>query len=397
MLDRRTLIQAAIATAALGPRLAFAKADTDRRLLVVLLRGAADGLSWVAPYGDPSYASLRGQLAIGAPGSTDGAHKIDGLFGLHPAFDWLAQRFAAGDALAVHAVASPYRERSHFDGQDALENGTATALGKRDGWLNRAIAPLGGALGDETAIAIGTTTPLLLRGDTRVANWAPSRLPGVDDDTLARLARLYENDEFLHARLAQAMESQAIAEDAGNMDGKRRRGVAQQQFRQTLGQAAKFLTAENGPRIAVVDSGGWDTHANQGAATGGLANRFRGLDAGLAEFHKGMGGAWGDTAVLIMTEFGRTVRVNGTRGTDHGTAGAAVLVGGSVRGGRVIADWPGLAAGALYQDRDLYPTMDLRSLCKATLIEHLELDAAHIDREVFPDATPVPLLEGLFV
>ncbi|MEO1321046.1 MAG: DUF1501 domain-containing protein, partial [Pseudomonadota bacterium] len=132
-------------------------------------------------------------------------------------------------------------------------------------------------------------------------------------------------------------------------------------------------------------------------ATGGLANRFRGLDGALAEFQKGMGGAWGDTAVLIMTEFGRTVRVNGTRGTDHGTAGAAELVGGSVRGGRVIADWPGLATGTLYQDRDLYPTMDLRSLCKATLIEHLELDAAHIDREVFPDATPVPLLEGLFV
>ncbi|MEM7452663.1 MAG: DUF1501 domain-containing protein [Pseudomonadota bacterium] len=396
MLDRRTLIQAAIATAALGPRLAFAKADTDKRLLVVLLRGAADGLSWVPPYGDPNYASLRGQLAIGAPGSSDGVHKIDGMFGLHPAFDWLAQRFSAGDALAVHAVASPYRERSHFDGQDALENGTATALGKRDGWLNRAIAPLGGALGNETAIAIGTTTPLLLRGNTRVANWAPSRLPGVDNDTLARLARLYESDEFLHARLAQAMESQAIAEDAGNMDGKRRRGNAQQQFRQTLGQAAKFLTAENGPRIAVVDSGGWDTHANQGAATGGLANRFRGLDAALAEFHKGMGNAWRDTAVLVMTEFGRTVRVNGTRGTDHGTAGAAVLVGGGVRGGRVIADWPGLATGALYQDRDLYPSTDLRSLCKATLIEHLKIDAAHVDRRVFPDTTPIPVLEGLF-
>ena len=180
------------------------------------------------------------------------------------------------------------------------------------------------------------------------------------------------------------------------MDGKARRGNAQQQFRQTLGQAAKFLTAENGPRIAVVDSGGWDTHANQGAATGGLANRFRGLDAALAEFHKGMGDAWRDTAVLVMTEFGRTVRVNGTRGTDHGTAGAAVLVGGRVRGGRVIADWPGLAAGALYQERDLYPTTDLRSLCKATLIEHLKLDAAHIDRTVFPDTTPVPVLEGLF-
>lgn len=395
MLTRRTLLQAGIAAAALGPRLALAAADTDKRLLVVLLRGAADGLHWFPPYGDPAYASLRGQLAVPSPAATDGAHKIDGMFGLHPAFDWLAQRFAAGDALSVHAAASPYRERSHFDGQDALENGTATALGRRDGWLNRALAPLGGALGNEAAIAIGSTTPLILRGEASVANWAPSRLPGVDDDILQRLARLYEKDEFLRMRLQQAMESQAIAEGAGTM-GKGRRGNAQQQFRQTLEQAARFLTAEDGPRIAVVDSGGWDTHANQGGTTGQLANRFRGLDAGLAAFHGAMGETWGDTAVLVMTEFGRTVRVNGTRGTDHGTGSAALLAGGAVRGGRVVTDWPGLAASALYQQRDLMATTDLRALCKAVLVDHLGLDAAYIERVVFPDSGQARLLEGLF-
>ncbi|MEL7535887.1 MAG: DUF1501 domain-containing protein [Pseudomonadota bacterium] len=394
MLSRRRLLQSTLATCAIGPGLSLANAATDRRFLMLILRGAADGLALLPPYAEPGYAKLRGELAIAAPGRSDGAHKIDGTFGLHPAFDWLAQRFADGQALGVHAVASPYRERSHFDGQDALENGTATALGRRDGWLNRAIAPLGGKLGDEVAIALGTSTPLILRGDQSVANWAPSRLPGADDDTLARLARLYEKDEFLHMRLAQAMQSQAIADDAGTMST-RRRGNAQAQFRQTMIQAGNFLATEDGPRIAVVDSGGWDTHANQGGANGGLANRFRGLDQGLAAFQSTLGDAWQSALILVVTEFGRTVRVNGTRGTDHGTAGAALLVGGNVDGGRVIADWPGLNESALYQGRDLYPTTDLRALCKGVVTEHLGLDPAIVDRSVFPDSGNVKPLTGL--
>ncbi len=395
MLNRRQLVTTAVAASALGPHLSFARAATDKRLLVVILRGAADGLSLAPPWGDPRYSAVRGQLAIAAPGNTDGAHKIDGLFGLHPAFSWLADRLGDESALIVHAAASPYRDRSHFDGQDALENGTATALGRKDGWLNRALKPLGGGLGSERAIALGTTTPLILRGPQSVANWAPSRLPGADDDTLARLARLYSDDAFLSTRLAQAMQSQAIAEGAGNMDAKRR-GGALARMRQTLVEAARFLTAPDGPRIAVVDVGGWDTHANQGGATGALANRFAGLDAALGAFHDGMQRDWQDTAVLVMTEFGRTVAVNGTRGTDHGTASAAVLVGGGVAGGRVLADWPGLAESSLYQQRDLYPTTDLRSLCKTVLIEHLGLDAAYVDARVFPDSKKAKPLARLF-
>lgn len=393
MLSRRHFLMSS-AVAVLAPGLGLAQADTDRRLLVVLLRGAVDGLALLPPYGDGRYAGLRGALAIDAPGGEAGAVKIDGLFGLHPACDWLAGRFTAGEALAVHAVASPYRERSHFDGQDALENGTATAQGRRDGWLNRALVPLGGGFGDETAIALGSSLPLILRGGQAVASWAPSRLPGADDDTLARLARLYADDEFLHARLAQAVETQAIADGAGTMD-ERRRGNPQAQLKQTLGQAARFLAADDGPRIAVVDAGGWDTHANQGAATGQLANRFRGLDAGLAAFRDGLGALWADTAVLVMTEFGRTVKVNGTRGTDHGTGTAALLVGGAVNGGRVIADWPGLDARSLYQQRDLYPTTDLRALAKGVLIDHLGLDAAYVEREVFPGSERASPLGGL--
>ncbi|MEM1264297.1 MAG: DUF1501 domain-containing protein [Pseudomonadota bacterium] len=395
MLSRRTLVQSSLAGAALLPGLGLAAADTDKRLLVVILRGAMDGLSLLVPYGDSHYARARGELAIAAPRASDGATAIDGQFALHPALPWLAKRFEAGDALGVHAVASPYRERSHFDGQDALENGTSTALGSKDGWLNRAIAPLGGSLGNETAIALGSTTPLILRGSQSVSNWAPSRLPGADDDTLERLTRLYANDEFLSARLTQAMESQAIADASGGMD-ERRRGGRDRRLQQTFEQAAAFLTAPNGARIAVVESTGWDTHANQGGATGALARGFQALDNGLAAFHRSMATRWDDTAVVVITEFGRTVNVNGTRGTDHGTASAALLVGGSVRGGRVIADWPGLAPSALYQGRDLAPTTDLRSLTKAVLIEHLNLDAAFVEATVFPDSRQALPLGRLF-
>ncbi len=159
--------------------------------------------------------------------------------------------------------------------------------------------------------------------------------------------------------------------------------------------AARFLAAADGPRIAVIEASGWDTHANQGAETGQLANRLAGLDAGVAKLRTGLGEAWEDTVVAIVTEFGRTVRVNGTRGTDHGTAGAAILVGGAVRGGRVLADWPGLAPRALHEGRDLRPTTDLRALFKAVLAEHLGLDTGFIDREVFPGSGAARRLDGL--
>lgn len=402
MLNRRRLmagaVTSALTAAALGPRLSLAKADTERRLLVVVLRGAADGMALVPPLGEPGYAKLRGQLAIPATGSEHGAHRLDGLFGLHPACNWLAERYQAKQALMVHAVASPYRARSHFDGQDALENGTATALGLRDGWLNRALsgtAPQAQKAGRESAIALGSTIPLLLRGEQLVANWAPSELPAIGDDTLRRLASRYAEDEFLSERLSRALAAQALADGAGN--GKARViASARKQLVETLGQAARFLSATEGPRIAVVEIGGWDTHANQGAAEGSLANQFASLDDGLRTFQQSLGSVWASTAVLVVTEFGRTVRVNGTSGTDHGTGGVALLIGGGVAGGRVLADWPGLAERALYQGRDLMPTTDLRALSKAVLIEHLRLDAAFVDARVFPDSGRVAPLGGLF-
>jgi uncharacterized protein (DUF1501 family) len=348
------------------------------------LRGAADGLAIAAPYGDAHYASMRGELALQPPGGEQGLLKLDGLFGLHPSLAATHESFRAGDALIVHAVASPYRERSHFDGQDLLENGASRVAALRDGWLNRALAPIGGR--STHAIALAQNTPLVLRGDNAVTSWAPSRLPDADDSTLRRLQDLYADDDFFASRLEQALTSQDIASGMGDVDNQRRRGNEAQQFGELMSAAARFLTAVDGPNIAVVELGGWDTHANQGTTQGSLANRLAALDRGIANLRDGLGSAWENSVVAVVTEFGRTVRVNGTRGTDHGTATAAILAGGAVKGGKVLADWPGLATKDLFEGRDLRPTIDIRSLFKSVLLEHLRVPTGFVEDTVFPDS-----------
>lgn len=376
------------------PSVCFSRADTEARLVLVILRGAVDGLAVAAPYGDGNYGGVRGELGIGKPGADDGLLKLDGLFGLHPSLAQTCDMFRNKEALVMHAVASPYRERSHFDGQDVLENGSSGVHAVRDGWLNRAIGPLGGSLGTECAIALAQNTPLVLRGDNSVTTWAPSQLPDANEDTLRRIEQLYATDEFFATRFRQAIESQDIA---GAMSGMhtRQRNNELQQWKSIAGAAAKFLTASNGPQIAVLETGGWDTHANQGAANGYLANRLAALDEALAAMRTGLGAMWSKTVVAIVTEFGRTVRVNGTRGTDHGTAGVALLLGGAVAGGRVVADWPGLGPADLYQGRDLKPTSDLRSMFKGVLAGHLGLDEGFIETTVFPDSRVAKPLHGL--
>ncbi len=394
MLSRRVLLRNIGLGTALGaiPGLSFARADTDARLVLVILRGAADGLALVPPYGEGKYKSLRGELAIAAPGRDDGLHKLDGMFGLHPVMANTYDLYKDKQALVVHAISSPYRERSHFDGQDVLENGATSVGMARDGWLNRALDPLGGSLGNEVAIAMAQNTPLVLRGQNSVTSWAPSQLPDADADTLRRIEMLYAEDPFFATRLTQALASQKIA---GDMGSQRMRRNDAAQTKAMMQAAAKFLTAGDAPQIAVIESGGWDTHANQGAASGSLANKFAALDEGLAELHHGMASDWSHTVVIVVTEFGRTVKVNGTRGTDHGTATAALMLGGAINGGRVVADWPGLSTGNLYEGRDLYPTTDIRSLFKSVLAEHLLLPEAFIEREVFPDSASAPPLPGL--
>jgi uncharacterized protein (DUF1501 family) len=295
----------------------------------------------------------------------------------------------------LHAVATPYRERSHFDGQMVLENG-GTAAGLRDGWLNRALGAFAGGKHD-VAIALADNVPLVLRGPESVTSWSPSRLPDAADDTLERVAELYANDALLSSRLRDALAMRDMAGDSAQGGGAARgagfRGDAQ--IGPLVSAAARFLKADDGPRIAVFEAGGWDTHANQGAEQGQLALRLGGLDGAVAALKRDLGAVWNETALLIVTEFGRTVAANGTRGTDHGTGGCAFLAGGAVKGGRVIADWPGLGERDLFEGRDLKPTTDLRAVFKGVLRDHLGVSAETLDAAVFPDSRAVPAVEGL--
>lgn len=395
MISRREFVKhigAGTAIAA-APGLALAAADTDARLVLVILRGAVDGLALAAPYGDRHYRTVRGELALTEPGASDGLLDLDGYFGLHPRLRHLHGMFTAGDASIVHAVASPYRERSHFDGQDVLETGGSAVGTPRTGWLNRALMPLSGNDTGEVAIALAQNTPFVLRGPQSVTSWAPSRLPDADTDLVERLRLIYADDAFFAERLEQAVQTQRIAEGAGSMAARRPRG--KEQLLSNLETAGKFLEAGNGPRIAVVEANGWDTHANQGAAHGVLANRFGALDEGLEQLHSTLGDAWQQTAVVVVTEFGRTVRVNGTRGTDHGTASAAIVAGGAVKGGQVVSRWPGIGSGDLFDDRDLAPTLDIRSVFKAILIEHMGLVDSFVERDVFPESRAAAPLQVL--
>ncbi|MGH8699420.1 MAG: DUF1501 domain-containing protein, partial [Burkholderiales bacterium] len=297
--------------------------------------------------------------------------------------------YEAGELAVLHAAASPYRERSHFDAQNLLENGTAKPFGREAGWLNVALAESAGAGG----LALGPSVPLLLRGPAKVGSWSPSLLPAPDPDLLERLAVLYRNDPLLGEAFVAAREAEGVM---AGQDGKRGLRGGPQAAVQLAKAAGTFLTKRDGPRVATIDFGGWDTHANQVGEFSPLTRNLRLLDRGVATLKSSLGPAWKETAVLIVTEFGRTVAINGSRGTDHGTAGVAFAVGGAVRGGRVIADWPGLSDAALREGRDLKPTLDLRALFKAALVAQLGLGEAALETKVFPDSRSVPPLAGLF-
>src|SRR6516225_557818 len=365
--------------ALLGTRVALAHAEPGAaRFVLVIMRGALDGLAAVPPLGDRDYPELRREFALHASGESGAALPLDGFFGLHPALNFLQQCYAARELIVLHALASPYRERSHFDGQDVLENGSPRPHALQTGWLNRALGNAPRPAAREAGVALGQSVPLVMRGPAAVTSWSRSKLTGLDDDTLARITDLYAGDALLATRLADALAADAMAVDEGGeaaaMMGEApasRPARGNARYAEVVRAAAGFLRREDGPKVAVFDTSGWDTHANEGGAQGQLAGRLGELDAGLAALHQELGAAWQHTAVLLVTEFGRTAAINGTRGTDHGTATAAFLVGGAVAGGRVIAEWPGLSSRALYQGRDLAPTLDLRSVLKGVLDEHL--------------------------
>jgi uncharacterized protein (DUF1501 family) len=398
---RRFLLRAgALAASAAIPNALFARTGGTSRLVVVILRGALDGLAAVPPYGDPAYASLHRELAIAPPGSADGALALNSTFGLHPAFSYLHERFSAGELVVFDAVASPYRDRSHFDGQNVLENGLAKPIGTADGWLNRALAALPRNSGRpaDRAVAISQNVPLILRGEAAVISKSPQATPDVDEDLLARLADLYSKDDWFSARLSEAVQTEKMMDgsaDGAVMDKAAVRAGYPDRTGAVARMAAELMRSDGGPEIAVIEASGWDTHANQGGAKGILATRLAGLDKALKTLADGLGPLWPQTAVLVVTEFGRTAAINGTRGTDHGTGGCAFLLGGAVRGGQVIADWPGLGPKALLDNRDLNPTLDLRSVFKAVLDEHMHVDANTLAKRVFPDSSGARPLQGL--
>ena len=379
------------------PRLAQAE-DRDPRFLVIVLRGALDGLATVVPVGDPNWVRLRGNDALLTSGET-AALPLDNFFALNPAMPNLHRMYKANQATIVHAVASPYRERSHFDGQDVLESGL-TKPGGESGWLNRALASLKPAerVAGKDAFAVGPITPLIARGSAPVLSWTPSRLQPAGNDTLGRLLDLYRHTDPVLARALE--ERNALAAIAsGGMDeagsGAKAAGPLLSYFTEAASGAARFMARSDGPRVGALAFDGWDTHANEGATHGRLSVLLGALDSALAAIEGGMGAAWQDTAVAVITEFGRTARINGTAGTDHGTATVALLAGGALKGGRVIADWPGVADAALYQGRDLTPTIDLRAVMKGVLRDHLRADERALGQNVFPGSATVQALDGL--
>jgi uncharacterized protein (DUF1501 family) len=411
----------ALAASTVLPNVLFAQTGGFARLVVVILRGALDGLAAVPPYADPDYAGLRRELAIAAPGAADGALALDNTFGLHPSLGFLHERYLAGELVVFHAVASPYRDRSHFDGQNVLENGLTKPIGTADGWLNRALAalPRGAGQPGERAVAISQNIPLILRGEAPVISKSPQVTPDVDEELLTRLADLYSKDDWFSARLSEAVQTEKMVDDGGNMADAAAmtapaaakqpavtqpamepstaapRTAAPDRVSGVARMAATLMRSDGGPDVAVIEAGGWDTHANQGGAKGALAQRLAGLDQALRALADELGPLWPQTAVLVVTEFGRTAAMNGTRGTDHGTGGCAFLAGGAVRGGRVMADWPGLARTALLDDRDLRPTLDLRSVFKGVLDEHMHVGAKTLATRIFPDSSGARPLQGL--
>ncbi len=375
------------------PKFACASEGRDPRLVVIILRGALDGLATVAPIGDPDYAGLHGSIALTSEGP-HAATVLDSFFALHPAMPEFARMYRENRAAIIHAVSTSYRDRSHFDGQDVLESGYAGPGRVQSGWLNRALECLPRGERVASGLAVGPTTPLVLRGAAPTVGWSPVALPQAADDTAARLLELYRHrDAALATALSQGLQLEKTAQ--GDEMHPKPGGNAVAAMRLAARGAAKLMAADDGPRIAALAFDGWDTHANEGGPVGRLAMLLSGLDGAIADLEGGLAQHWRETVVVVATEFGRTARINGTAGTDHGTGTIALLAGGAVKGGRVISDWPTLKPASLYEGRDLAPTTDLRAVIKGVLHDHLGLSERALQEIGFPDSAAAKPMTGL--
>ena len=379
-MDRRTFMRGmcygGLATFAL-PVVRFAQVPGHGKMVFVLLRGGFDGLAALVPIGDPDYAAIRGGMAFGASDLT----AIGDGFGLAPGLAPWKTLWDEQELVALHAMAIPYRTRSHFAGQAILETGLDRPDGVSDGWLNRLLQIMDG---ERSGIAVAAGMPRSLSGAHQVTSWSPAELGVVDDAYVERLSLLYRADPELHDRFEAALQMKEIAPEMDRMGGRGPRG----QMAPIMSAAAKFLREPGGPNVAALEFSGWDTHANQGLVGGQLDRLLGQLARGVLTFKEEMRDEWANTTVVIMTEFGRTARPNGTQGTDHGTAGAGWVIGPNVARSAVISDWPGLAERSLFESRDLRPTLDTRSVLKGVIAGVFDLTAGQADR-VFPGSGDV--------
>ena len=388
---------------AFAPRLGSAAGSRDARFLFVILRGALDGLAAVAPVGDPDYEAARGGPVIAASGAEAGL-AIGDFFALNPNMPVLHGLLTRGDAAIVHATATPYRQRSHFDGQDVLESGHPGPGDLESGWLNRLIGTLqpGDPVRASSALALSEAVPLVMRGPEKVVTWTPAGFPDTSNDTRLRLLDLYNHtDPALAGLLEDALALQSVSQGGGDMGSDMGglapvdlRGLAKR-FSGMAAAAGRLLSKPDGPRIAALSYPGWDTHRGQGLIEGRIAGLLGALDSAIDALHRELEPVWQDTVIVIATEFGRTVALNGTLGTDHGTGTIAIVLGGAVNGGRVIADWPGLSERSLLGARDLMPTTDLRAVLKGVAKDHLGLSDRKLAEIVFPGSAKVGALSGL--
>ena len=387
---RKFLLQTGIlgCSAAASPLLtpmSFAALPSDNRLVVIILRGGMDGLDVVQPYGDAAMADLRPTLKFGEAG---GASDLDGFYALHPALSNLMPLWDKGELGFAHAVSTPYRDkRSHFDGQDLLEAGLGMdGLGRvKDGWLNRMLQALPGA-NPHTGFAIGREEMLLLAGDAQAMSWSPDTHLALSAQSKRLLEMVYHDDPLFNAAVGEAFELSAALENdvAKGVDLK----AVQKQLMASLkggshnrvaAFAANRLLADT--RVAAFSINGWDTHDNQGKVLKGTLKK---LSETILTLRRELGGVWGKTAVLAMTEFGRTARENGTKGTDHGTGGAMLMAGGAIVGGKVFGKWPGLAESDLYQGRDLAPSMDVRAFSASAMRGLFGFEKSLLQDAIFP-------------
>jgi uncharacterized protein (DUF1501 family) len=408
-MERRHFIQmlSMAGTAGLVPigRSAFAAVPSDaaaagaasrKKLVVVFLRGAVDGLSVVAPYSETDYARYRPTIALPAPGQIDGLLDLDGHFGLHPALAPLMPLWSSNRLAFVHASGSPDPTRSHFDAQDYMESGTPGMKRTSDGWMNRLLGELPGKPSATRGLAVGAVLPRIYAGPIPVASMAEgqgaTRPTILDQPRIAdAFGKLYDgNDatsrtfrESLDARreVLASLDPSALEKEqmAANNGAPLPNG-----FPDDAARLARLMRNDPNVQLAFVALGGWDTHAGQGTARGQLANRLRPLGEGLAVLADRLGPVFDDTVIIVMSEFGRTARENGNRGTDHGHGNAMWVMGGPVAGGKVHGRWPGIDESSLNENRDLVITTDFRTVVGQIAERHLALPDAQLDH-LFPD------------